>query len=208
MPSAAAKKKRAALRASQYKVSKDTGCRNKTNLDDEIVQFNKEQYEQNERRRDLLQRIARRETERGMQKLEGTNVVAQSRPSGAHTVRSSQGGAHGTESHGHTTNSYTADRSSQSSLPQAESHGQMANHAVVRDRENPITLLQSTYPARVTAASTAAVQELLELLHLYEPPSEPAARKAFESEVYCKVKRILRNQKQRAYRKAKKQGLL
>ena len=135
-------------------------------------------------------------------------MVAQSRPSGAHTIRSSQSSLLQAESHGHTTNSYTTDRSSQSSLSQAESHGQMASQAVVRDRENPMTLLQSTYPARITAASTVAVQELLELLHLYEPPSEPAARKAFENEVYCNVKRILRNQKQRAYRKAKKQGLL
>ena len=49
--------------------------------------------------------------------------------------------------------------------------------------------------------------ELLDMLNLYEPPSEPAARQAFEAEIYHNAKRILRNQKQRAYRKAKKMGL-
>ena len=84
MPSAAAKKKRAALRASQCKVSKDTGCRNETNLDDEVAKFNEEQHEFNERRRALLQRISERETQRCMQQIsKAPPQVAQSRPSGA-----------------------------------------------------------------------------------------------------------------------------
>jgi len=71
-----------------------------------------------------------------------------------------------------------------------------------------LTLLESTYPERLSAASSAAVEELLKLLNLYEPPSEPNARAEFESKVYDTVKRILKNQKQRAYKKAKKKGLL
>ena len=69
-------------------------------------------------------------------------------------------------------------------------------------------LLQSTYPQRLKLASAKAVEELLDLLHMYEPPSDPDGRKQFESQVYDKVKRILRNQKQRAYRKDKKMGML
>ena len=123
--SAAAKKKRAALRASQCKVSKDTGCRNETNLDDEVAKFNEEQHEFNERRRALLQRISERETQRCMQQIsKAPPQVAQSRPSGANisAVRSSQSGANGTESHGQTTQ---ADRSSQGGQSETESHGQM-----------------------------------------------------------------------------------
>jgi hypothetical protein len=75
-------------------------------------------------------------------------------------------------------------------------------------RENPLTLLQNSYPERITAASATVVEELLDLLNMSEPPSEPAARKDFESQVYARVKRILRNQKQRAYRKTKKLGML
>ena len=208
MPSAAAKKKRAALRASQCKVSKDTGCCNETNLDDEVAKFNEGQHEFNERRRALLQRISERETQRCMQQIsKAPPQVAQSRPSGANisAVRSSQSGANGTESHGQTTQ---ADRSSQGGQSETESHGQMAHMHPGIVRENPLTLVQNTYPQRVIAASTAAVQELLELLNMYEPPSEPVARESFESQVYVKVKRILKNQKQRAYRKAKKQGFL
>ena len=210
MPSAAAKEKRAALRASQCKVPKDTGCRNETNLDDEVAKFNEEQHKFNERRRALLQRISERETQRCMQQIsKAPPQVAQSHPSGANisAVRSSQSGANGAESHGQTTQ---ADRSSKGGQSETELHGQMAHMHAGTVRENPLTLVQNTYPQRVTAASTAsaAVRELLELLNMYEPPTEPAARESFESQVYVKVKRILKNQKQRAYRKAKKQGYL
>ena len=101
-----------------------------------------------------------------------------------------------------------ADRSSQGGQSETKSHGQMAHTHPGTVRENPLTLVQNMYPQRVTAASTAAVQELLELLNMYEPPPEPVARGSFESQVYVKVKRILKNQKQRAYKKAKKQGFL
>jgi len=208
MPSAASKKKRAAQRASQFKVSKDTGC--PTSLDDEVARFNEERQHLNNRKRDLLARIASQNTERSIQRLEGTNKVAQSRPSGANanasSARSSQSSAQcSTESHGHMANNI-ADRYSKGGLHQAESHGRMANSTAVR--ENPLTLLQNSYPERITAASATVVEELLDLLNMYEPPSEPAARKDFESQVYAKVKRTLRNQKQRAYRKAKKLGML
>lgn len=207
MPSAASKKKRAAQRASQFKVSKDTG--RPTSLDDEVARFNEEQQHLNSRKRDLLARIASQNTERSIQRLEGTNKVVQSRPSGAKnapTARSSQSSAPcSTESHGHTASSI-ADRSSKDGRIQTESHGRMAHPTAVR--ENPLTLLQNSYPERITAASATVVQELLYLLNMYEPPSGPAARKDFESQVYARVKRILRNQKQRAYRKTKKLGML
>ena len=207
MPSAASKKRRAAQRASQFKVSKDTG--RPTSLDDEVARFNEEQQHLNSRKRDLLARIASQNTERSIQRLEGTNKVVQSRPSGAKnapTARSSQSSAPcSTESHGHTA-SGIADRSSKDGRIQTESHGRMAHPTAVR--ENPLTLLQNSYPERITAASATVVEELLDLLNMYEPPSEPAARKDFESQVYARVKRILRNQKQRAYRKTKKLGML
>ena len=207
MPSAASKKKRAAQRASQFKVSKDTG--RPTSLDDEVARFNEEQQHLNSRKRDLLGRIASQNTERSIQRLEGTNKVVQSRPSGAKnapTARSSQSSAPcNTESHGHTASSI-ADSSSKDGRIQTVSHGRIAHPTAVR--ENPLTLLQNSYPERITAASATVVEELLDLLNMYEPPSEPAARKDFESQVYARVKRILRNQKQRAYRKTKKLGML
>ena len=104
--------------------------------------------------------------------------VAESRPAGAHIADRSSNDGEGTESCGR------------------------------QATDNPMTLLQSTYPQRVKLASSKAVEELLSLLHLYEPPSDPTERKHFESQIYAKVKRIMRNQQQRAYRKAKKMGLL
>ena len=118
--------------------------------------------------------------------------------------RPSKNGDH-TESHGRLAKQTMADRSSQGSENLTESHGRMAQQA--ENTQHPMKLLQSTYPERLQVASMKVVNELLDMLNLYEPPSEPTARQAFEAEIYHKVKRILRNQKQRAYRKAKKTGL-
>ena len=62
-------------------------------------------------------------------------------------------------------------------------------------------LLQSTYPQRLKLASAKAVEELLDLLHMYEPPNDPEGRKQFESQVYAthtaksKAKGISKGQK-------------
>ena len=93
-------------------------------------------------------------------------------------------------------------RPSQSGGTTTKSHKQQAPNI------NPLAVLQSTYPERFKIASSKAVEELLDLLHLYEPPSEPEDRKAYETQVYDRIKRILRNQKQSTYRKTKKLGLL
>ena len=69
-----------------------------------------------------------------------------------------------TESHGHTASS-VADRSSKDGRIQAESHGKMAHPTAVR--ENPLTLLQNSYPDRITAASANVVEELLDMLNMY-----------------------------------------
>ena len=209
MPSAAAKKKRAAQRAApQLKVSKDTGCqRNETQLlDDDIAALNVRQDQINADRERIQKRItahsvkhnldkhthsqAAEMSEREVQHSQAAEMsepevrqkchddVAESRPAGAHIGDRSSDGGKGTES----------------------CRRQATN--------NPMTLLQSTYPQRVKLASSKAVEELLGLLHLYEPPSDPTERKHFESQIYAKVKRIMRYQQQRAYRKAKKMGLV
>jgi hypothetical protein len=51
--------------------------------------------------------------------------------------------------------------------------------------------------------TTKAMNELLQLLELQDPPIEPAARKLFEAQVLAKVKRILKSQKQRQTRRTK-----
>ena len=203
MPSAAAKKKRAAQRAaSQLKVSKNTGCqRNETQLlEDDIAALNVRQNQINADRERIQKRITAHSVKNDLHKLHSAqdkhthsqaaemsepevrqechDDVAESRPAGAHIADRSSNSGEGTES------------------------------CRRQATDNPMTLLQSTYPQRVELASSKAVEELLSLLHLYEPPSDPTERKHFESQIYAKVKRIMRNQQQRAYRKAKKMGLL
>ena len=203
MPSAAAKKKRAAQRAaSQLKVSKNTGCqRNETQLlEDDIAALNVRQDQINADRERIQKRITAHSVKNNLHNLhcaqdkhthsqaaemsepevrqECHDDVAESRPAGAHIADRSSNSGEGTES------------------------------CRRQATDNPMTLLQSTYPQRVELASSKAVEELLSLLHLYEPPSDPTERKHFESQIYAKVKRIMRNQQQRAYRKAKKMGLL
>ena len=58
------------------------------------------------------------------------------------------------------------------------------------------------------AVTEKAVKELLSVLGLDSPPVERVARRMFELQLVAIVKRILRNQKQRIYRRAKKKGLL
>ena len=56
MPSAAAKKKRAAQRVAQFKVSKDT-CNDDQQLENDIAVFNDKQQQMNADREDLLKRM-------------------------------------------------------------------------------------------------------------------------------------------------------
>ena len=59
------------------------------------------------------------------------------------------------------------------------------------------------------ANNAKALAELLHSMKLEQPPaSGTAARRSFELQLVAKVNRILKNQRQRAYRKAKKKGLL
>ena len=180
------------------KVSKDTGCqRNETQLlEDDIAALNVRQDQINADRERIQKRITAHSVKHNLDKhthsqaaemsepevrQECHDDVAESRPAGAHI--------------GH-----IGDRSSDG--------GKGTESCRRQATDNPMTLLQSTYPQRVKLASSKAVEELLGLLHLYEPPSDPTERKHFESQIYAKVKRIMRNQQQRAYRKAKKMGLL
>jgi hypothetical protein len=203
MPSAQAKLRRKLNRAVLPRNA--TAAASGGSLDDDVERFNNDQRALSTRRRELQERIARRETSRNLQQLERAAMAPQSRPTGATATASpSQGGALSTESHRQA--NIEADRSSKGGQKNTESRRQQASNAV--REKNPLTLLQSTYPERIAAASSVAVQELLEMLNMYEPPSEPEARNEFEQQVYTKVKRILKNQKQRAYRKAKKQGVL
>ena len=209
MPSAAAKKKRADQRAAQYATAPQTSPPPQQ-LDDDIAAFNYKQQRLNAERENLMKRMTQQNVSSSMETAnthilaaetsernvkhsqaaglsepqvqhECQNSLAQSRPTGAQFN--------------------TADRPSQSGVTHTESCGRQASPAAM-------VLLQSTYPQRLKLASAKAVEELLDLLHMYEPPSDPDGRKQFESQVYDKVKRILRNQKQRAYRTDKKMGML
>ena len=212
MPSAQAKQRRKEKRAA--KQSGGTEKKSHSALDEDVARLNEDQHKLNARRKVLLARISERETTRSMEQFNKHPVVlsqatnsSEQRESETVSTACDNDNGHNLVDQSRPTGAISADRSSQSGAACTESHRQQAppsdNPAI-----NPLTLLESTYPQRLKAASSAAVQELLELLHLYEPPSEPVARKTFESGVYKTVKRILRNQKQRAYRKTKKKGML
>ena len=68
---------------------------------------------------------------------------------------------------------------------------------------------QQSYAYRRTHAEipssvyTKAMEELLTILGMEQPPVEPTARKLFEAEVLNKVKRIFKSQKQREIRRKK-----
>ena len=62
--------------------------------------------------------------------------------------------------------------------------------------------MDSSNAARVRSK---ALTELLSLIQLEEPPTEPTARKLFEEQVQTKIKRILKSQRQRAARRQHKQ---
>jgi hypothetical protein len=214
MPSAAAKKKRAANRAAQT-AHTDTccPCADDQQLQDEIVAFNDSQQQINADRKDLLKRIAAHSTQHSMDTHMHSHAAAgASEQQVQHSKDAADASEQQVQQGCHIDNVIAelqqqlsmADRPSQSGGTTTESHRQQAPNI------NPLAILQSTYPERLKIASSKAVEELLDLLHLYAPPSEPEDidRKAFETQVYDKVKRILRNQKQRAYRKTKKLGLL
>jgi len=212
MPSAAAKKKRAANRAAQT-AHTDTGCpcADGQQLQDEIVAFNDRQQQINADRKDLLKRIAAHNTQHSVDTHMHMHAAAgASEQQVQHSKAAADASEQQVQQDCHIGNGIAellqqlnmADRPSQSGGTTTESHRQQAPNI------NPLAIPQSTYPERLKIASSKAVEELLDLLHLYEPPSEPEDRKAFETQVYDKVKRILRNQKQRAYRKTKKLGLL
>ena len=110
-----------------------------------------------------------------------------SRPTGAHTSanQSDQGGEH-----------------TESNCNMATDDDQLAagnKHPQNRDVTHPDN----------HANNAKACAELLHSMKLEQPPaSGTAARRSFELQLVAKVNRILKNQRQRAYRKAKKKGLL
>ena len=210
MPSAAAKKKRADQRARVHVPKDASSLRSGQQLDDDIAAFNYKQQRLNAEREDLMKRMTQQNVSSSMEtankhilaaetserNVQHSQAAGPSEPQVQHKCQNSMAQSRPTGAQFN-----TADRPSQSGVTHTESCGRQASPAAM-------VLLQSTYPQRLKLASAKAVEELLDLLHMYEPPNDPEGRKQFESQVYATVKRILRNQNQRAYRKAKKMGML
>ena len=197
------------------KVSKNTGCqRNETQLlEDDIAALNVRQNQINADRERIQKRITAHNVKNDLHKLHSaqdkhthSQAAEMSEPEVQHSQAAEMSEpevrqeCHDDVAESRPAGAHIADRSSNS--------GEGTESCRRQATDNPMTLLQSTYPQRVKLASSKAVEELLSLLHLYELPSDPTKRKHFESQIYAKVKRIMRNQQQRAYRKAKKMGLL
>ena len=207
MPSAAAKKKQAAQRVAQFKVSKDTGSDDQQ-LENDIAVFNDKQQQINADREDLLKRMTARSVKSSMDALGQHSKAAEMSERKVRHNEAASTSEHQVQNKSHDDVAQSRPPGAQLQLADRPSQSGVTCTESCRQQAHPMQLLQSTYPQRLKMASTKAVEELLDLLHLYEPPSDPDGRKQFEAQIYVKVKRILRNQRQRAYRKAKKEGYL
>ena len=216
MPSAAAQAKRKDLRAQhRAKCHRDPARQAATEqeLKVQLAALGLEQQELDVRRKEVLARLTARDNRSGSNAATHGNAAYRSGECvGGHnsgTFRDSRGissrGATASRPTGANNRANQTDKGSTRSTEsdnKLAAHGERATAAIISPPSDV------THPDN-QAVMQKAIKELLHLLGLGEAPaSGTPARRMFELQMVATMKRIIKNQKQRLYRRAKKKGML
>jgi len=213
MPSAAAKAKRKDLRAlisSSEPASRPAATEQELKV--QLAALDLEQQELDVRRKEVLAQLTARDNRSGSNAATRGNAACRSeRCVGEHSsgafrdsrdISSRDAAASRPTGANHRANQTDKGANHSESNSKLATHDQQTTAAIVFPPSDV------THPDN-QAVMQKAVKELLHLLGLDEAPaSGTPARRMFELQLVATMKRIIKNQKQRLYRRAKKKGML